>query len=55
MKRPKFVKTPLTVGLQETDVTNLLFLRLIFTSKNDCEPFSSVSDVSFMFLCFLFR
>ena len=41
---------PLNVGLRETDVTNLLFSRLIVISRNDSEPFYSSSDVNFVFM-----
>ena len=48
--KTKFVKMTLNVGLRWTDVTNLLFSRVIIITRNDSEPFSSISDVNFVFL-----
>ena len=43
IKLSQFAKTSLNIGLQEIDVTNLLF------------SFFSIADVNFMFLCCLLR
>ena len=46
MKLSKFVKTPLNVALQKTEVENPLLPRLSFCSK---------SNVNFKFLCSDFK
>ena len=51
MKLPKLVKTPLTVGLQYTEVMNLLLSLVILMSQNNMEFSFSVSEVNLMFLC----
>ena len=43
IKPSKFVEMQLNVGLRRTDTINLLF-----TSKNDSEPFSSIADIDFL-------
>ena len=53
MKLSKFVKMPLILRLRSTDITSLLFSRLVSTYKNDREPFSYISDVNFLLMYFI--
>ena len=54
IKFSKFVRTPLNVGLQQFDATNLLFSQLIVMTKNEDKPFSS-SFVFTLFIEIIFR
>lgn len=49
------MKMPLNVGVPWTDITNTLFSWLTFVSKNDNEPFFSISDLNLNLLCYLSR
>ena len=51
MKLSKFVKTPLNVALQKTEVENPLLPRVILTSKKERLLLCSKSNVNFIFLC----
>ena len=55
MKLSKFVKTPLNVALQKTEVENPLLPRVILTSKKERLSFCSKSNVNFKFLCSDFK
>ena len=54
MKLSKFVKTPLNVALQKTEVGNPSFPRVILTSKKERLLFCSKSNINFKFLCLVF-
>ena len=51
IKLLKLVNTPENVGLQQTEVVNLLFLVTVLMSWKDNELFISISNVNLILAC----